>query len=243
MKLEGLNIVLTGGTSGIGYELVRRLHPRNRLAVIARSEERLAGLAAEFPGILIVRADLADREQVAAAAAEVTAQFGEIDLLINNAAVQYTPTFIDPDFSVETIDREIAVNLTSVCTLTARLLPALRHNRPAAIVNVNSGLALMPKTTSAVYCATKAAVNVFSQSLRHQLEETNVKVLQTFMPLVDTAMTAGRGRDKISARDAAAAMIDGIERDVEDHDIGKVRLLRPMTRFLPSVARRIMKAA
>ena len=157
--------------------------------------------------------------------------------------MQYTPTFIDPDFSVETIDREIAVNLTSVCTLTARLLPALRHNRPAAIVNVNSGLALMPKTTSAVYCATKAAVNVFSQSLRHQLEETNVKVLQTFMPLVDTAMTAGRGRDKISARDAAAAMIDGIERDVEDHDIGKVRLLRPMTRFLPSVARRIMKAA
>lgn len=243
MKLEGKKIVITGGTSGIGYEVVRQLHGRNRVLVIGSNRGRLDRLAAEFAGIRTCCADLSGALDVESAADEAHRHFGSIDLLINNAAVQYGPTFLDPAFSYASIRHEIAVNLTALCSLTALLLPALLHEQEAAIVNVNSGLALMPKTTSAVYCASKAGVNVFSQSLRWQLAGTNVSVLQAFMPLVNTPMTTGRGRNKMSAAAAAAAMLRGIEQGIEEHDIGKVRLLRPLIRLAPGLARRIMQAA
>ena len=88
-----------------------------------------------------------------------------------------------------------------------------------------------------------AAVNSFSQSLHYQLEGTSVKVMQAFMPLVDTNMTSGRGVGKLDAAQAADALIRGIEQDIEEHDIGKIRILRRLIRFAPGVARRIMRAA
>ncbi|MEO1574775.1 MAG: SDR family NAD(P)-dependent oxidoreductase, partial [Pseudomonadota bacterium] len=140
------------------------------------------------------------------------------------------------------IAREINTNLTAPCLLVAHLLPALDHGRDARIVNVNSGLALAPKTDSAVYCATKAGLDTFSQSLRYQLEGARVRVQQAFLPLVDTGMTAGRGQGKLSAEYAAQAILAGIKRGRQDHDVGKVRILRVLTRWLPGLARRIMKA-
>ena len=241
MELTGKHIVITGGTSGIGREVVRRLHAGNRLAVIARDPDKLATLATEHEGIVTVRADLARLEDVERAAAEVGRAFDRVDVLINNAAVQHTPAFIDDDFRYETIAEEITLNFTAVCALTSLLLPALKHGGPAAVVNVNSGLALAPKTGSAVYCATKGAMDIFSRSLRYQLEDTNIRVLQAFMPLVDTAMTAGRGSGKLSADDAAAQMIQGIEKDIDDLDIGKVKILRVLMRIAPALGRRVMR--
>jgi uncharacterized oxidoreductase len=117
------------------------------------------------------------------------------------------------------------------------------HDEPAAVVNVNSGLGLVPKTSSAVYCATKGGLNLFSQSLRHQLAGTRVQVLQAFMPLVETPMTAGRPGDKLTAAYAADRLIHGIERAIQDHDIGKVKLLRGLMYVAPGLARRIMRRA
>lgn len=243
MNLKRRNIVITGGTRGIGRELVRMLYQDNNVIVIARDPQRLTKLTDNYPGVTAVCADLADLPAVEAAAAEVLSQVDKLDLLINNAAVQYTPTFIDADFEYASIEREITVNFTSMCALTSLLLPSLMHDGDAAIVNVNSGLGLVPKTNSAVYCATKAAVNNFSQSLRYQLARTKVRVMQAFVPLVDTQMTAGRGDGKLSPGEAASAMLRGIELDIEENDIGKIRALRKLIRFAPGIARRIMKAA
>ncbi|MBT8079764.1 MAG: SDR family NAD(P)-dependent oxidoreductase [Gammaproteobacteria bacterium] len=243
MNLKRRNIVITGGTAGIGLELVRQMQQENDLLVIASNEERLEHLTRAFPRIMTCRADLAQLSEVEAAAAAARRYFDRIDVLINNAAIQYTPTFVEESFDYASIEREVTVNFTTVCALTSLLLPALIHDGEAAIVNVNSGLGLMPKKNSAVYCATKAAVNVFSQSLRHQLEDTNVRVLQAFMPLVDTAMTTGRGNDRLSPAQAANAMLRGIALGIEDNDIGEIRLLRSLVRFAPGIARKIMKAA
>jgi uncharacterized oxidoreductase len=243
MDLSDRHIVITGGTSGIGRELVRRLHAGNQLAVIGRNASRLEELRSEFPGVLTFQADLALPREVEAAARWAIEPLDRIDLLINNAAVQHTPRFIDPDFELGSISEEIAVNVTALCILTARVLPAMQHSGPAAILNVNSGLALAPKTTSAVYCATKSAVDGFSRSLRYQLENTNVRVLQAFLPLVDTAMTAGRGNGKLSTEFAAGQIVRGIAKDITDHDIGKVRMLRTLMRLSPALGRRIMKRA
>ncbi|MCU7844876.1 MAG: SDR family NAD(P)-dependent oxidoreductase [Candidatus Thiodiazotropha sp. (ex Monitilora ramsayi)] len=241
MRLKGKCIVISGGTSGIGRELVAQLYRDNRLIVVARNEEKLGRLTSELPGITVLQADLAVSSDVEAVADAIIKRFGSIDLLINNAAVQYTPTFLDDEFRYETIAREIALNLTSVCSLSYLLLPALLHREEAAILNVNSGLALAPKTTSAVYCASKGGLNIFSQSLRYQLEHTNIRVLQVFLDLVDTPMTQGRGKHKMPPSAAAQRIIRGVERNIPNNNIGKVGLLRLLLRLSPTLARRILK--
>ena len=163
--------------------------------------------------------------------------------LINNAAVQYTPTFIDSNFKFESINDEITTNLTALCSLCYLLLPMLNRQHSAVILNVNSGLALVPKTTSDIYCATKGALNIFSHSLRHQLKNTPVQVLQAFLPLVDTPMTEGRGKSKMTIEKVSTEIIKGIENTILDHDIGKVKFLRLLNRLLPSLAQKIMKGS
>ncbi|MEM6708695.1 MAG: SDR family NAD(P)-dependent oxidoreductase [Pseudomonadota bacterium] len=241
MEITEKTVVLTGGTSGIGRCLVERLQPSNRLFVLARDRTRLAALAQDIPGLEIIEVDLADRVALGAAVETIARRADSVDLLINNAAVQYTPTVLDAAFDVDAIEREVAVNFTAVCQLKVMLLPLLQHSDAGTIVNVNSGLALAPKTTSAVYCATKSAMDSFSQSLRYQLEATPVSVLQAFLPLVDTPMTEGRGRGKMTAVDAADRILLGIERRTVTNDIGKTKLLRALLTVAPPLARRIMK--
>lgn len=238
MKLKHKRILITGGTSGIGYQLTRQLCVDNTVIVIARDEARLAAQAS----VITYRADLAEPSDVEAVAERIVTRFGRIDLLINNAAIQNTPSFLDETFQYSSIAREIAVNFTSVCNLTYLLLPVLLQDKPAVIMNINSGLALAPKTSSAVYCATKAALDVFSQSLRYQLEQSNIWVQQVFFELVDTAMTEGRGSKKMSAKQAACEVITVLQKEVQDHDVGKVKLLCCLLRFAPCVAKKIMKA-
>lgn len=243
MKVVDKHIVITGGASGIGLELVKQLNNDNEISVIARPSSGLEKLRHEYERINIFEADLADLTSVENAADSMVKTDKNIDILINNAAVQYTPYFLDDDFRFETIKREIDINLTSVCTLIYLLLPNLLKADPSIILNINSGLALAPKTSSAVYCATKGGLNIFSQSLAHQLEDTNVAVKQVFLPLIDTAMTKGRGKAKLSVERAVSEIIKGLSAPGCVIDIGKVNLLRIVQRLSPCLATKFMKAS
>jgi len=161
METRNKHILITGGASGIGLELVRKLYANNDISVIARPSKRLDKLRDSFEKITIYEADFADLKSVELAADLIVKSERKIDILINNAAVQHTPLFIDEDFQYEMIKREIDINFTAVCTLIYLLMPNLLQDNPAMILNINSGLSLAPKTSSAVYCATKAALNVF----------------------------------------------------------------------------------
>lgn len=241
MKLRNKRIVLTGGTSGVGYEMAKYLYQDNEVLVISRDKQKLRNLARELEGIKIYQADLSMPRDVETIAYAIMNDFESIDVLINNAAVQYTPAFTSEAFDYGSISLEMSLNFTSVCCLTSLLLPVLTHENKAVILNINSGLALVPKASSAVYCASKAALNSFSQSLRYQLEDSNICVQQAFLELVDTAMTEGRGNNKMSAEEAAALIIKGVEHNIQEHDIGRVKLLRLLLRIAPSIARRLMK--
>jgi uncharacterized oxidoreductase len=241
ISLNSKHIVLTGGTSGIGYEIIRQLNSNNRLSVIARASTRLDALKAEFPKLRVYEADLGNLEAVKRAADEIVQSGDAIDILINNAAVQHTPLFLDEDFRLETIEREIDINLTAPAILIYLTLPALLASKRATVLNINSGLALVPKTSSAVYCAAKGGLNILSQSLANQFEYSTVRVVQAFLPLVDTEMTKGRGTGKISAAHAATKVLQGLETGAETINIGKVKLLRLMMRLSPSLARKIMR--
>jgi len=242
MNLSNKVIILTGGTSGIGYELVRQLDVENKLIVIAREGPKLESLREKFPNVDTYPADLSKPQQYTDLAEKIMKKYPRINLLINNAAVQNTPTYLDNDFNYGTITHEINLNFNAICSLSYLLIPALiNRNDTALIVNINSGLALAPKTNSVIYCATKAAIDTFSRGLSYQLEKSNIRVLQAFLPLVETPMTLGRSSGKISAHRAASAIISGIEKEKAVNNIGKVKILRLLMRLAPSFAYKIMK--
>lgn len=240
--MVGKHIVITGGASGLGLELLKQLYNDNEISVIARPSANLEKLRRTFKCVSIYEADLADLNAVESAADLLVKSEKKIDILINNAAVQYTPHFLDEDFQYETIMREINTNLTSICALIYLLMPNLLQSKPSMILNINSGLGLVPKSSSAIYCATKGALNILSQSLAHQLEDTNIEVKQVFLPLVDTAMTKGRGKGKLPVKKVAASIIRGMGSSGPNIDIGKVKALRFVQRLSPDLAQRIMKA-
>ena len=241
MQLINKKILITGATSGIGLELLEKLYRDNSLYIIARNQEKINQLQDKFPKIVAYKADFNNIDELQVAVQQLALETQHLDVLINNAAIQYSPCFIDSDFKFESINAEITTNFTALCCLCHLLLPLLNRQHSAAILNVNSGLAIVPKTSSAIYCATKGALNIFSLSLRHQLKDTQVQVLQAFLPLVDTPMTQGRGKSKMTADKVSAAIIRGIEKSILDHDIGKVKFLRLINRLLPSLAIKIMK--
>ena len=242
MNIVGKHIVITGGASGIGLELLRQLYNGNQISVIARPSANLEKLRRTFEHVSIHEADLADLSTVERAADLLIKSEKKIDILINNAAVQYTPHFLDEDFQYESIKREIDINFTSVCILIYLLIPNLMQSKPSMILNINSGLGLVPKSSSAIYCATKGALNILSQSLTHQLENTNIEVKQVFLPMVDTAMTKGRGKGKLPVAKVVADIIRGMSSSGSNIDIGKVKALRLIQRLSPGLAQRIMKA-
>ncbi|OCQ23072.1 short-chain dehydrogenase [Pseudoalteromonas luteoviolacea] len=242
MNLVNKVIVITGGTSGIGRQLVSLLCDDNTIIVVARPSERLTKLEKAHQNIHVFSADLSESTLYKGLAQKIQQMFPVIDVLINNAAIQNTPTFTETHFNYDTIEREINVNLNAICSLSYLLLPNLMSAiENAIILNINSGLSLVPKKSSAIYCACKAAMNAFSQSLNYQLEHTNVKVLQAFLPLVDTPMTSGRESTKLTSKQAAIEIIKGLEKQSTINDIGKVKLLRILIALSPSLAKKLLK--
>lgn len=241
MNIDNATIVLTGASSGIGLDLARHLLPRATVIGLSRkppSDDAVSG----DPRFVHLPVDLSEPGDVKAAVSRIGRHAPKgIDGLINCAAVQFTPRFIDDDFDPDSIAREITINLTSPIEIISALLPSLGEGAGGFVLNVNSGLGLVPKHESAVYCATKAGLDSFSRGLRAQLAGTNIHVLQTFLPLVDTPMTTGRGSGKLASPEVAQRIIRGIGSGVADHYIGKAKLLRAIHRISPKLAHRIMQ--
>ena len=241
-KLNNKHIVITGGTSGIGLELVKSLASDNHIIVISKKGELPNELQSACSSVTLYHANLAKKDEIELVFDKIQRQYTSIDVLINNAAVQYTAEFLADDFCYDSIQTEVDINFTAICHLSYLFLPMLMLSENAHIINVNSGLAIAPKKESAVYCATKSALDSFSKSLSYQLEGTRIKVGQVFLPLVETPMTKGREAGKLSAEYVARRIINGLSRNTEFVDIGKVRWLRFINYIAPRLARYIMKA-
>jgi uncharacterized oxidoreductase len=247
MNLTGRTILVTGGARGVGRELTRQLVGLGAHVVAAgRDRGQLDSLAADHDGRVSPQiVDLADPDAVDAFVDELPGRYPELSIIVNNAGVQTLTDFFgdDPREMRAALRREVALNLDAVIALSTGLLPHLSQQHSAAILNVTSGLALAPKPSAPVYCATKSGVQTFTRALRYQCQDagSNVRVIDAVLPLVDTDMTRGRGRGKISAADAAAAMISGLRRDTAEIYVGKAKILRTLMRLSPSLGRRLLR--
>ncbi|HEY0252600.1 MAG TPA: SDR family NAD(P)-dependent oxidoreductase, partial [Kofleriaceae bacterium] len=184
MQLSGRTILLTGGSSGIGLALAHRLVAAgNTVIVTGRRAAALDEVRRALPAVVTLVADSGDPADRVRLAAEVIARFPALDVVIHNAGIQRAIDLLHPEPWEQTRE-EIAINFEAPIHLTSLLLPHLLGRKAAAIINVSSGLAFAPLARVPVYCATKAAIHSFSQSLRHQLRDTTVEVVEVIPPAV-----------------------------------------------------------
>lgn len=230
-------ILITGASSGIGRALALKLSADGHVVVaLARSPERLAALRAEDARIETVVLDLSNTEAVLDFAAQPG--IGEIDVLINNAGVQDQHRLDDVALTGRVMTGETATNLIAPMVLTKALLPGL--TKAGLVVNLVSGLALAPKDVAATYSATKAGLKMFSAGIRAQFDREVLRVIDIYPPLVDTAMTAGRGGGKVSPEVAADAIIAAMNGHKNSVAFGPMKVMAVIARLAPGLATRMM---
>jgi len=194
MQMTGNTILITGGGSGIGRGLAEEFHRLgNKVVIAGRRRDLLQEVATANPGVEYLTLDQADGADIERCAAEVRTRYPDLNVLVNNAGIQRAEQLTDGDTAVAV--ETIATNLLGVIRLTAALLPPLLTRPYAAVVNVTSGLAFMPSALTPTYCATKAALHSYTQSLRYQLRDTPVEVVEIIPPKVQTALQGAHGFD------------------------------------------------
>lgn len=242
MNLSGHTVLITGGGTGIGLALAKAfLDLRNTVIVCGRSAERLAAVGNKHPRIRTIQCDIRNKNDIEQVLEKTKRDFGGVSILINNAGIMYDYNFFRDDDTPGKIENEIGTNLLGPLRLTKMFLPLLMEQPEAAIVNVTSGLAIVPEESSIVYCATKAAMHSFTKSLRYQLEHTPVKVFEILPPLVDTEMARTRTKDKISPEALAKEAIAGLKKDNYEIRIGLVKALVWINRLFPSLAHKLLR--
>ncbi|WP_326762254.1 SDR family oxidoreductase [Streptomyces phaeochromogenes] len=188
MKMTGNTILITGGTSGIGLGLALRLHEAgNKVIVAGRRKELLDRITSEHPGIEALVLDVADPASIARAAESVATSHPQLNVLVNNAGIMLPENLLDPA-SLPVAEDHVTVNLLGTIRMTYAFLPLLEDKKDAVVMNVTSALAFVPLPITPTYNATKAALHSFSESLRVQLTDSTVQVIEVAPPGVRTTL-------------------------------------------------------
>ena len=199
MKMTGNTILITGGGSGIGRALAEAFHGRGNQVVIAgRGRAKLDETTAANPGMKSATLDIADPADIKRFAAQITADYPALNVVVNNAGIMRTEKLLA---SADVSDAEaiVTTNLLGPIRLTAALLPVLRRQAEATVMTVSSGLAFLPGGLWPTYCATKAAIHSYSETLRVQLAGTPVKVVELVPPYVQTELQGARQKSDPNA--------------------------------------------
>ena len=240
MKLTSKTILITGGTSGIGLELAKQLLKRgNTVLVTGRDPEKLQAAQKSLPGVHVFQSDVSSPEAIAALYDKVLGEFPALDVLVNNAGIMRNLN-LNQNRDLYDVTREIETNLSGPVRMIQQFLPHLKTRPDALIVNVSSGLAFVPLPVSPVYCATKAALHSFSQSLRAQLAGTSVSVVELAPPGVETPLFRGEFAEEMQGQKAmdvtvlAKEALAGIEAGHLEIRPGLSNVLKTMSRVAPA---------
>jgi uncharacterized oxidoreductase len=239
MKLKGRTVLITGGTSGIGQELAKQLLQRgNTVIVTGRDPKRLDATSQALPGVHVIPSDVSDPADIVKLFETVTSRFPALDTVINNAGVMRNLNLNVPR-DLRDLSREIEINLCGPVMMVQQFLPQLKTRKDALIVNVSSGLAFVPMPIAPIYCATKAAMHSYTQSLRAQLTGTGVTVVELAPPGTETPLLRGEFAREMQGQkgmDVAVLVergIAGIEAGALEIRPGLANVLKAMSRLAP----------
>jgi uncharacterized oxidoreductase len=242
MKTTGNTIFITGGTSGLGLGLALRFHALgNQVVIGGRRKELLDQIAAEHPGIGTVVIDVDDPASIQAAYDEVTTRYPGLDALLTMSGVMRPENLLDPEH-LDTAEAVITTNLLGTMRTVARFTPYLVTKPAATILTVSSGLAFTPLAITPTYNATKAAIHSYTQSLRLQLAETGVQVIELIPPHVATSLMGQQDNpNAMPVEDFLTETMDilATQPDVEEVTVQRVGFLRDSereNRFAEAVA-------
>ena len=193
MKMTGNTILVTGATSGIGRALAEAFHDRgNRVIVTGRRQAPLDQIIAERPGLIGLALDLDDPASLPRLSAEVRARFPELNVLIANAGISRPEDLTADGWDASDAEAIVETNILGVLRATAAFLPLLKAQPNATIMATSSNLAFVPRADFPAYCASKAFLHSWLQSLRHQLRNIPVEVLELAPPYVQTELTGAQ---------------------------------------------------
>jgi uncharacterized oxidoreductase len=192
MHATGNTILITGGGSGIGRRLAEAFHALgNQVIVAGRRREVLDDTTAANPGIASLTLDVEDPANIRSFADRLAETHPALNVLINNAGIMRAENLQAQPAGLADAETTIATNLLGPIRLIATLLPLLQKQPHSTIVNVSSGLAFVPMARTPAYCATKAAIHSYTQSLRYQLRSSTTEVLELIPPYVATDLMDG----------------------------------------------------
>jgi uncharacterized oxidoreductase len=228
MDISGQTVLITGGATGIGLALAEALVSRgNDVVICGRRRDRLLAAKKRLPSVHIRVCDVSKRASRESLTRWVARRFPSLNVLVNNAGIQRTVDFRKGVRDLPSVDAELLTNLTAPIHLSALLIPHLRKQPRAAILNISSGLAFTPVAAVPVYSATKAAIHSFSLSLRHQLRDTTVRVFEVAPPIVDTELSRRRDRPRgtMNAREVALGILEALRQDTHEVALGEAASL------------------
>jgi uncharacterized oxidoreductase len=237
MKLTNNTILITGGTSGFGLEFAKQLIKLgNTVIITGRNEVKLEQTKKLLPGVHTFQSDVSDPKAIEVLFEKVTQQFPALNMLINNAGEMRKINLHDTSNDVNTITREIEINLSGPIRMVQEFLPYLKTKKTAAILNVTSGLALVPFPVSPVYGATKSGLRSYTKSLRVQLKNTDIKVFELLPPAASTPLIDKFNMDSkslMAADNVIAAAIKGMQKDKLEIYPGMAKILHFLSRLAP----------
>ena len=248
MKLTGRTVLITGGSAGIGLAFALKfLELGNTVIVTGRRQSVLDEVKATYPKLHTIQSDVADPRQIAALAARVKEDFPRLDVLMNNAGIMLYKNLRTPATDLPGLMAEMNINVGGVIGMTSALIDILTANK-GTVINVSSALAFVPLPAAPIYCATKAAIHSYTQSLRFQLEETGVEIIEIMPPAVKTDMTAelpeGDGVTLITTEELVKQVFASFKAGAREIRPGQAKQLALMRRLAPGfINKQLWKAS
>jgi uncharacterized oxidoreductase len=231
MNISGNTVFIPGSTTGIGLALALELQARGNTVIVGgRRADVLEKIAAEHPGLGTVRIDTADPASITAAAHDVLTRYPDLNVLVTMAGIMNIEDWHRPESFLASAESVITTNVLGPIRLIAAFIEHLRTRPDATIVTVSSGLAFTPLRVTPSYNASKAAIHMLSESLRLQLEDTSVKVVELVPPSVRTSLLPGQENSDFAMplEDFVAEVIGLIESqpDAKEIQVERVKFLR-----------------
>ena len=248
MNFRNRTILITGGSVGIGLAFALKfLELGNEVIVTGRRQSVLDEVQARHPKLHTIQSDSANPAQITALAKRVKADFPKLDVLMNNAGIMLHKNLTLPASDLDALIAEVNINVAGVIRMNSAFIDILTANK-GTIINVSSALAFVPLPSAPIYSATKAAVHAYTQSLRFQLEETGVEVIELMPPAVKTDLAAdiseGNGVTVMTTDELVKQSFASLEAGALEIRPGQAKQLAFLRRLAPNfINRQLWKAS